>query len=340
MAILDVVRFTPTDDSVFVWKHPSSELALGSQLVVNEGQEAVFVKGGQALDVFGPGTHKLDTGNIPLLRKLINLPFGGRSPFTAEVWFVSTTVKRDLKWGTASPIPLMDPALGFPVSARGFGKWGARIRDSRRFVTQMVGAQLGADATRIREYFIGEIVQGLVKNVGKVLTTGEASVLQIATLLGDLSKRVSDDLYSEFDRFGLEVVNFNIESINIPQEEMQRIQDVFAKTMEARELSKVEVGGAYAAIKSFDVMEKAAENPSGGMGAMMGAGMGAGVGFPLGAQMAQQVTTKNAPDAPDAPSADAPSPTERLRKLKELLAEGLITQEQFDSKRDAILSEI
>ena len=127
MALVNVLKYEAPDDSIFVWKHPSNQIKIGSQLIVGEGQQAIFVKGGQALDCFDPGTHTLVTGNIPLIDKLINLPFGGDTPFSAEVWFVNTTVKRDLKWGTPSPIPLMDATLGFPVSARAFGKWGQRL---------------------------------------------------------------------------------------------------------------------------------------------------------------------------------------------------------------------
>ena len=88
MAIIDVVKYTPEDDNSFVWKFPSEDLRLGTQVVVNEGQEAIFFKGGVALDIFTAGTYTLSTGNIPLLNKLINLPFGGNTPFTAEVWFL------------------------------------------------------------------------------------------------------------------------------------------------------------------------------------------------------------------------------------------------------------
>ena len=80
MAIIDVVKHNPADDSEFVWKFPSQDLKLGTQVVVNESQEAVFVKGGVALDTFPPGTHTLTTGNIPLLNKIVNLPFGGDTP--------------------------------------------------------------------------------------------------------------------------------------------------------------------------------------------------------------------------------------------------------------------
>ena len=99
MALIDVIKYNAPNDDEFVWKYPSESIKLGTQLVVNEGQEAIFVKGGQALDKFNPGTHTLISGNIPLLEKIVNLPFGGDTPFTAEIWFINTTVKRDLKWG-------------------------------------------------------------------------------------------------------------------------------------------------------------------------------------------------------------------------------------------------
>jgi len=343
MALVDVVKYEAADDSVFVWKFPSEELKIGSQLIVNEGQNAVFVKGGQALDVFMPGTHTLITGNIPLLNKIINLPFGGNTPFSAEVWYVNTTVKRDLRWGTMQPIPLMDPALGFPVSARSFGKWGARISDPRSFVTQIVGSQSIADATKVRDYFIGEIVQALVTHIGQMVAGGKASILQIAALTREISQSAAQVISMEFAKFGVELVNFNIESINIPDEELKRIQDVFAKTLEARELSKVELGGAFSQIKSFEVLQAAAQNPgSNAVGAMLGAGIGLGAGLPIGQQIGQAVTVS--PPSPPPPGSTAPNnpdgPAAKLRQLKELLEEGLISEEVFNAKRDQILKEL
>jgi membrane protease subunit (stomatin/prohibitin family) len=343
MALVDVVKYEAADDSVFVWKFPSEELKIGSQLIVNEGQNAVFVKGGQALDVFMPGTHTLITGNIPLLNKIINLPFGGNTPFSAEVWYVNTTVKRDLRWGTMQPIPLMDPALGFPISARSFGKWGARIIDARSFITQIVGSQRVADAAKIHDYFIGEIIQSLVTNVGQMIAGGKASILQIAALTGQISQSTAQMISIEFAKFGVELVNFNIESINIPDEELKRIQDVFAKTLEARELSKVELGGAFSQIKSFEVLDSAAQNPGNNVvGAMLGAGIGLGAGLPIGQQIGQSVTVSPAPAsaAPVTATNKIDSPTDKLRQLKEMLQEGLISEEIFNAKRDQILRDL
>jgi len=332
MALIQVIKYEAEDDNMFVWKYPSDQIRLGAQLIVNEGQKAIFVKGGQALDIFEPGTFTLTTGNIPLIDKLINLPFGGDTPFAAEIWYINTTVKRDLTWGTPSPIPLMDSNLGFPVSARSFGKWGARIVDVRSFVTQIVGSQSFADATKINDYFIGEIIQSLTSNLSNAITSGQTSILQISSFLTPLSKSSADLIKMEFDKFGVELVNFNIESINIPTDELKRIQDVFAKTLEAKELSKVNVGAGFSAIKSFEVLNNAAENPSeGSIGGMLGAGIGLGAGFPLGQQMGQNLTTsQNAEE----------SSTDKLRELKKMLDENLISEEQYNLKRDKIIEEM
>jgi membrane protease subunit (stomatin/prohibitin family) len=338
MALVNVIKYEAPDDSIFVWKYPSDKIRLGSQLIVNEGQEAIFVKGGQALDSFDPGTHTLATGNIPLIDKLINLPFGDDTPFSAEVWFVNTTVKRDLKWGTPSPIPLMDSVLGFPVSARSFGRWGARIKDVRSFVTQIVGSQSNVTADKVHEYFIGEIIQSFSRYLSGVIARGEASILQVIALVDELADSSAKQISEEFEKFGVELVNFNIESINIPDDEMSRIQDVFAKTMEAKELSKVEVGGAFAAIKSFEVLNSAAENQGDGtVGAMLGAGIGLGAGLPIGGQLGQQLDISGNKNDPPTNEEDI---TVKLRKLKGLVDEGLITQAQFDEKRAQLLADM
>ncbi len=337
MALIDRVKYDAPDDTSFVWKYPSEDLTIGAQVIVNEGQEVIFVKSGEVLDTLGPGTHTLSTGNIPLLNKLINLPFGSKTPFTAEVWYVNKTVKRDLKWGTPSPIQVMDNNLGFPISARSFGKWGARIEDSRSFVTQIVGSQMIADDKKITDYFIGEIIQKLSNTIASAINVNNISILQITSSLNELSKLTYEFIKKEFERFGLEVVNFNIESVNIPPEEMEKIQKVFEKTLEAKELSKVEVGGAFTAIKTFDVLQAASENQSdgGGVGSFLGAGIGLGAGVPLGNQMGQQmdINKKQSQEG-------AADPGSRLKKLKAMHDEGLITDEQFSQKREEILKEL
>ena len=107
--------------------------------MVNQSQEAVFLKGGEVADIFGPGTKTLSANNIPILQKLINLPFGENTPFVAEVWYVSKTVRRNLKFGTERPVDIWDPLIQNSVPVRAFGQYGVRIADSAAFLREMVG---------------------------------------------------------------------------------------------------------------------------------------------------------------------------------------------------------
>tara|TARA_B100000315_G_C14510111_1_gene556567 strand:- start:10 stop:417 length:408 start_codon:yes stop_codon:yes gene_type:complete len=117
------------------------------------------VRSGEVYDVFGPGTHTLSTANIPLLNKIVNLPFGGNTPFSAEVWFVNKTTKRGLKWGTMQPIPLLDPKLGFPISLRAFGNWGFEVIEPKSLLRKIVGTLNMISSKTIEEDFLAIILQ-------------------------------------------------------------------------------------------------------------------------------------------------------------------------------------
>lgn len=347
MDLVDRVKYDAGSDDIFVWKFPHEALRIGSQVIVNQSQDAVFVKGGDAQDLLGPGTHTLNTGNIPLLDKLINLPFDGKTPFTAEIWYVNKTAKRDLKWGTPSPIQVMDPNVGYPISVRAFGRWGVRIDDSRSFVSQLVGSQIGADAQKIHNYFIGEINQKLSAVLASAISVNQISLFNINASLNQLSEILSKELEAEFVRFGVELVNINIENVNIPEEEMAKIQEVFAKKMEVEQLSKTEVGQGYATVKTFETLNSAAENSSEAgslLGGALGAGVGIGAGIPLGQQLGRElnIDTNKEPvqEQKAAQNVDDDDAAARLNKLKALLDQGLITQEQYDVKQQEILKDL
>ncbi len=339
MAIIDRIKFDSPSDDVLVWKFPSEELRLGSQLIVNQSQEALFVKGGKVLDLFGPGTHTLTTSNIPILGKLVNLPFGGETPFSAEVWYVNKTVKRDLKWGTKSPIPIIEPKYNYPVNIRAFGQWGIRIQDSRSFLKQIVGSLPGADSAKVHDYFIGEIVQRLSGILAKFFITGKISIFEANMQLDELSALSMESISPEFGRFGIEIINFNIERITIPDEEVKKFQEIFGKRMEIEQISQAQVGQAYVTMRTFDTMEKAAGN-SGAAGGIMagglGLGMGVGAGMPIGQQMGQAMNIQPA----QTPAQNGNDDMARLQKAKQLLDAGLITPEEFQAKKKEILDKI
>ena len=333
MAIIDVIKNESELETLFVWKHPNTDISLGAQLIVGEGQAAIFVKGGEALDTFMPGTHTLSTGNIPLLEKVINLPFGGDTPFSAEVWFVTTTVKRDMKWGTTTPIPLMDKTIGFPVSLRAYGKWGFSIENPRAFLLQFVGSQKFIDASKIHDYLIGEILQRLSDLLSEKVRDGLA-ILGINAELNELSSEGMESIAKEFNRYGLLVSSFNIENINIPNDELKIIQDVFAKTFEARELSNTDLTKNYGAIKSFEIMGDAANNQAdNGVGGMTAAGLGLGAALPIGQQMGQRMMNDPISQAPE------DSLSEKLKQLKGLMEQGLITEEIYKEKQLKLLED-
>jgi len=346
MALIDIVKYDQVDEDFVVEKFHSEhqyELRYGTQLIVNEGLEAILEKGGVALDTFTPGTHTISSGNIPILRKLINLPFGGNTPFTAEVWFINKTVKRNEKWGTMQRIPLIDPQVGYPVNVGAFGQWGFQIEDSQKFVKKIVGAKLEVNSRTVLDYFIGDIVEKVSQTISEFIYGG-LSVLQIAVKLSEISKRTFDVLKEIFDEYGINLMNFSISSINIAPEEMKAIQEVFAKKMEVQQLSSLQVGAGYAAVKNYEVMQTAAGNTGaagGMMGTAVGAGLGFGAGLPLGNQMAQSVI-QNSPPPPSAPPAETAENkiVESLKTLKSLHEQGILTDEEYNAKKAKILESI
>jgi membrane protease subunit (stomatin/prohibitin family) len=363
MAIIDRIKYDAPSDDAIVWKFPSESIRLGAQLIVNESQDAVFIKGGKAMDTFGAGTHTLSSDNIPLLSKLINLPFGGKTPFAAEVWYVNKTVKRDLKWGTKGPVQVIDPQYNFPVSVRAFGKWGMRISDARSFLVQLVGSQVSSDrqssrklvddlqsisdprmryigTERVEEYFAGEILQRLSDALAKYFVEKGVSVFQVSAKINELSAFLAGDIGPEFERFGIEIVNFNVERISIPEEEQKKFQEILSKRMEIEQISKAQVGQAYTTMRTFDTLEKAAENEGGGAGQMLGAGLGLGVGLGAGVPIGQQVGSAMNVQPQEGKLEEGESPDDpmaKLQKLKQMLDGGLISQEEFDQKKKQIL---
>jgi len=340
MAIVDRIKHDAPTDDLLVWKFPSEELSLGSQLIVNQSQDAVFVKGGQALDVFGPGTHTLASGNLPFLNKIINFPFGGNTPFTAEIWYVNKTAKRDLKWGTKGPIQIIDPTYQFPVSVRAFGRWGVRVSNSQSFVNQLVGTLKTTDAQRIEEFFIGEIIQRLSDTLAKYFIQENISLFQVSAKLNDLSVFTQNAISPEFDRFGIDVVNFNVERISIPDEEQKKFQEILGKRMEIDQISKANVGQAYTTMRTFDTLDNVAKNNGGAAGNLLAAGMGLGMGvsagFPIGQEIGQAMNVQ-----PQHQSAQALiDPMAKLQQMKQMLDAGLITQQEYDDKKKEILSQI
>ena len=297
MALIDVVKWDDPGD-LLVWKFPSTELSTATQLIVNESQEALLFKDGQRLDTFSAGRYTLSTKNIPILNKLINLPFGGKSPFAAEVWYVNRAIALDIKWGTRTPIQLEDPQYGVVVPVRAFGQFGIQIMDAGKFVTKLVGATSEFSKSALDSYFQGFMMSRLKTAIATAMVKKGIGILEITTELISLGAEVEQVLKPEFDEYGVAFKAFNIMSINVPEEDESFKMLKTAKADAARR--KIE-GISYQQERSFDVMEAAASNEGGATGQLMGAGMGLGIGMGVGAQaggLVGQMGTQGPPAAP------------------------------------------
>ena len=217
---IDVIQFNGEPEDL-VWKFPYNNISTASQLIVNQSQEAVFLKGGEVADIFGPGTKTLSANNIPILQKLINLPFGGKTPFVAEVWYVSKTVRRNLKFGTERPIDIWDPMIQNSVPVRAFGQYGIRISDSAAFLREMVGTLHLFTTEDIISQFRSDIVQALSERINNFMTEEQVSVVTINGKLSAVSKFIEEQVNEEFSRYGLEVTNLKVENINYDKNDPQ-----------------------------------------------------------------------------------------------------------------------
>lgn len=304
MAFIDVIKYESNSDE-FVWKHPVEDLKLGSQLIVNTSQKAFFIKGGQIFDEFDSGTTTLKTGNIPLLNKLINLPFGDDSPFQAEVWFVNMMSFLDNKWGTPAPILLEDPKYKVIVPVRAFGQFGLSIEDPRKFLELLVGNMTDFSVDKVMDYFEGVVISSITSGIGKKIVLDGLSILEIQAVVSDVSLFCHKLIQEEFEKYGIKIENFFIMSINVPEDDPSVI-----KLKEAKDLAaKVNITGKdiYQMDRSFDVMDKAAEN-EGTMGGTMGAGMGMGMGFGMGNVMGNMTGNMNTGNQNKADSSGNTSP--------------------------------
>lgn len=284
MAIVEVVKYNGGSD-VFAWKYPNQELGTWTQLIVNESQEAILYKGGKALDLFESGKHTLSTENIPILNKIVNIPFGGKSPFAAEVWYVNKVYSLDIKWGTATPIQIQDPKYKVFLPIRSFGQFGIQIEDSRKFLVKLVGTMTSFDKDTITKYFRGLYITRVKDAISSYLVHKEVSVLEINAYLNEISDYLQEKMCPILNEYGIKLVNFYVNDISVPEEDstVKNLKEALSKKAEMDI-----IGYNYQQQRSFDTLEGAATNPSSGQAPFMGAGLGLGMGVGLGGAMGNQ----------------------------------------------------
>lgn len=332
MAVIDVVEWTdqgPNDIVKRVPEHGSGEIRLGSQLIVRGSQVGVFFRDGKALDTFTEGRHTLTTMNLPLLSGLLSLVTGSRTPFPAEVYFVTTKDFLDMKWGTPGEITVPDSVLGM-VQLKAFGTYSMAIKDPQRFVNQVVGAQGLYSTSQINDYLRGILVSEIASVLGQTMQS--QSLLNLAALQNDLGAAIQAKAGDDFDALGIALKKVYVVSIQPGEETGKAI---------ATRSAMGAVGASYMQYQAGQAMREAAQNESQGA-AGIGAGLGAGVG--IGQAMADAMRSGMTTPPPAAPAAAAPAagaaPTTKaqiqqaLTNLDLRLANGEISEATYNKLQE------
>jgi len=273
---LEVLEHHDPSGEQIVYRFPqegSAEIKLGAQLVVHEAQEAVLYRDGKALDVFGPGRHTLSTQNIPILTKLLALPFGGTSPFRVAVVFVNKRTFIDQKWGTREPVVFRDSELGM-VRLRAFGNYAYRIQDSQLFVNTVVGSQGLFETHGLQDFYRDVIVSRLNDLLGETLKT----IFDLPKYYDELGTAGKARITEDFAKYGVDLTDFYINSITPPDEVQEKMDERAA-------MGAVGDMNTYMQFKAAQAMQDAAQGGAGGEGGAASAGMGLGLGAGFGAMM-------------------------------------------------------
>lgn len=241
---LSVIKYEGDNDT-FIWKHPIEDFNLGSQLIVHESQEAIFFLDGQALDVFGPGRYTLETENLPVLKRIQDLPTGRQNPFHAEVYFINKTVQMSIPWGTPERIRFIEPNTGAPISIGASGELNLQVSDSKKLLVKLVGTTTGiawgdrSNFTKSLSASFKPLIQTTVKaNLAAIIKKEDIDILEIDERLDTLSTALREKVSIGFEEYGLFIPQFYITSISLPDDNdpnFQIIKKLRAESLRIRD---------------------------------------------------------------------------------------------------------
>lgn len=258
MAFIDVVEWKPQSNNIYAYRFPNNNLSTATQLIVHESQEAILFSKGQLMGKFGPGKHTLTTENLPFLRNFYGIPFGGKNPFVAEVWFVNKAVPLNIDWKTTT-MRYRDPEYGQMVPICAQGRYGLKIKDAERFLVQLVGTLVTFDSEQLTDHFMGLLISKTNSSIVSFMTANGVGINQIASYLDNLSTFIKQPMAEFWEQYGFELVGFYITSIDLDLStpEGQKISEA----MSDRSAQAI-AGYTWQQKQSFDVANNAMGNGS------------------------------------------------------------------------------
>ncbi|CAN7669481.1 SPFH domain-containing protein [Acidovorax sp. LjRoot74] len=334
---IDIIQWTEEGDGTLAWRYPMRDMEIqnGGQLVVRESQMAIFVNEGQVADVFGPGTYKLTTQTLPVLTYLKNWDKLFESPFKSDVYFFSTRQQIDQKWGTPQPITIRDKDFG-AVRLRAFGNYAFRIADPKLFHTEISGTRESYPVADLEGQLRGLVLQ----NISNAIAGSGLPFLDLAANQVMFADALTKELAPIFAKLGILIESLTVQNVSLPEELQKILDQKIGMGMVGNDMAK------FMQYQTAQAIPKFAE-ASGGGGGIAGDAMGLGAGVALGQVLAQNLQQGlQAPAAPAAQAAAAPvgvKPEEvmaTLEKLGDLKSKGILTQEEFDTKKAELLKKL
>ncbi len=308
--IFDVVEYASEMKDELVRRFPETgvaDLRIGSQVIVRESQRVIFYRDGKALDEFGPGRHTIITANIPKVIDLIGKAFNDRTPFTAEVYFVSMREFVDRKWGTPQPILVRNPGMGLGVALmQGFGSYSFQVKDAQQFVTQIVGAngvyRMADIEGRLRSMLLSKL-QDLLGETGAA-----KSVAELIGLTEEIGAAVRAKAQDDFAAIGLLLKSFYISNLKPSEKSAEELRAMGMLDMQT-----------YTQLQAADALRDAARNESGGAGLTAGIGAGVGLGGVISQSLQGMTGSSSGAGQTSTPQAGLPdvmTPSEAANALK------------------------
>lgn len=319
---IDVIEWTEPEDGILAFKYPmeDNEIQNGAVLTVRESQRAIFVDEGKLADSFGPGRYKLTTQTLPVLTNLRNWDKLFSSPFKSDLYFFSTREQTDRKWGTAQPITLRDPEMG-AIRLRAFGAYSYELRDPALFHKTLSGTREIYRASDID----GQLRAAVTTGIASFLGGSKKAFIEMAADQQAFSEILQQSLAPQFERYGLMLKTFFVQSISLPEE----LQPYFDKAASMRMLGDL---GTYMQFQTAEAMMAAAKNEGGGAA---GAGVGMGAGLAMGQAMAQSMANSGG-----GASAQAEDPLATIDRLHEMMKKGILSEAEFNAKKTELMKRV
>lgn len=267
MAIIDFVEWNPGDDQIFAWKFPETNLSTNTQLLVRESQEAIVFIDGTILGRFKPGRHTLTTSNLPLLRTLYGIPFGGKNPFKAEVWYINHLSRLILDW-KVSNISNHDADYNAMVPLSAWGTFSIKITDIECFLKEVVGTSDSFDADMLRRFALGEFNAKIKPALSQFLITHRVGLKSITAYMDSISENLQLILTPFWEKYGIQLSSFFLTEI-----EIDTGTEIGRKAAEgiASQSNQFVSGHSWQQAKMMDIAEKAVSGISSGSGGLLGA---------------------------------------------------------------------